>query len=171
MKGRLIVTADVHGRYTTWQAIRSLVKKNDILVVAGDLFDTRYGRPGPDFRPRTIKQEAEKLKERFRYVYGNCDVPAFCPGYHHALEFTYSGINILLIHGHAPIVNLPRHTDLVIQGHTHVPKLEKKEKFVHFNPGSLAVPRVQAFTYGIVENNRATLMDFTTDAPLFWIDL
>ncbi len=169
--GRLIVTADLHGSYKTWQAVRSMVGQNDILVVAGDLFDTRYGRSTPDFNPRTIRDEAAALGNRFRYVYGNCDVPAFCPGYRYALEFTHSGVDILLVHGHAPILNRPRHTALVIQGHTHVPKLEKTEEFVLFNPGSPAVPRVNLRTYGIIENNRITLLDFKTNTPLAWLDL
>ncbi|MDY0376333.1 MAG: YfcE family phosphodiesterase [Desulfobacterium sp.] len=169
--GRLIVTADVHGSLSIWRTIRAMVKKNDILVVAGDLFDTRYGRSGPDFKPRTIKQEIASLGSRFRYVYGNCDVPTFFPGYSYELEFSHNGISILLIHGHAPVANLPNNTALVIQGHTHIPKLEKTDRFIRLNPGSLTSPRVGSPTYAIVENNRATLMDIQTQTSLSCLTL
>lgn len=164
--GRLIVTADIHGSLSTWRAVRAMVKEDDILVVAGDLFDTRYGRSGPDFKPQLIKQEIASLGTRFRYVYGNCDVPAFFPGYTYELEFSHSGVTIVLIHGHTPIENLPDHTTLVIQGHTHIPKLTRTERFTRLNPGSLTSPRVGDPTYAIVENNLATLMDIQTNTPL-----
>ncbi|MDY0222193.1 MAG: YfcE family phosphodiesterase [Desulfobacterium sp.] len=171
MMGRLIVTADVHGSLSTWRAVRALVKKDDTLVVAGDLFDTRYGRSGPDFKPLTIKHEIASLGTRFCYVYGNCDVPAFFPGYTYELEFSHSGTSILLIHGHAPVTDLPDQTTLIIQGHTHIPKLEKTDGFTRLNPGSLTSPRVGAPTYAIVENNRATLMDIQTNTPLIRLAL
>lgn len=169
--GRLIITADVHGSLSTWRTVRTLVKKDDILVVAGDLFDTRYGRFGPDFKPETIRQEAASLGTRFRYVYGNCDVPAFFPGYTYELEFSHNEVTILLIHGHTPVAALPDNTTLVIQGHTHIPKLKKIDGITHLNPGSLTSPRVGAPTYAIVKNNLATLMEIGTNTPLVRLTL
>ena len=179
MTGRLIVTADVHGSYSTWQLLKSLLKETDTLVVAGDLFGTRYGRPSPDFQPEEIKNDIAALGNRFLYVYGNCDVPSFCPGYSYDLEFSHMGLKILLIHGHAPAPALPSNAShgashasfMVIQGHTHIPKLIRTDTFIHFNPGSLTAPRINAYTYGIIENNRAIIMDLKKNNPLVWLDL
>ena len=60
---RLLVTADVHGSHTAWLILKSLLKPDDILVVAGDLFDTRYGSwADNDFKPDALK---EGLKDLF----------------------------------------------------------------------------------------------------------
>ncbi len=169
---RLIVTADVHGSYGTWMLLKSLLKPGDTLVVAGDLFDTRYGRPGhPDYQPETIKKELPTLGNPLCYVYGNCDIPSFYPGYAFDLEFCHMGTKILLVHGHAPVSGIPSGTAMVIQGHTHVPRLERQENMVRFNPGSLAVPRTELYTYGIVENNRVSLMDLKKNRALACLDL
>jgi len=40
---KLIVTADIHGSYSSWLTIKALLGSNDKLVIAGDLFDTKYG--------------------------------------------------------------------------------------------------------------------------------
>jgi hypothetical protein len=81
------------------------------------------------------------------------------------------GTKILLVHGHAPVSGIPSGTGMVIQGHTHVPKLEKQDDMVRFNPGSLALPRTEFYTYGIVENNRVSLMDLKKNRALACLDL
>ena len=40
---KLIVTADVHGSFSSWLTIKALLKNQDQLAIAGDLFDTKYG--------------------------------------------------------------------------------------------------------------------------------
>ncbi|MBI9088994.1 MAG: YfcE family phosphodiesterase [Desulfobacterium sp.] len=169
---RLLVTADVHGSYGTWMLLKSLLKPGDTLVVAGDLFDTRYGRPGhPDYQPETIKNDLATLGNRFCYVYGNCDIPSFYPGYAFDLQFSHMGKKIHLVHGHTPVSGIPSGTAMVIQGHTHIPRLEKQENLVMFNPGSLAAPRTERYTYGIVDNNRISLMDLKQNRALACLDL
>lgn len=169
---RLIVTADVHGSYTTWLTLKSLLRPDDTLVVAGDLFDTRYGRPGRfDFQPEAIKEELANLGNPFFYVYGNCDVPTFFPGHAFELEFSHMETKILLVHGHALVSRIPVGTSMIIQGHTHIPKLEQQENLVLFNPGSLTSPRTKIHTYGIMENKVASIIDIQNNRTLISLDL
>ena len=68
----LIITADLHGSYTSWLTLKTLLAPGDGLVIAGDLFDTRYGDfSDPDFQPDAIKEELI-----FPMVTGPCLFPA-----------------------------------------------------------------------------------------------
>ncbi len=168
---RLFVTADVHGSLNTWMTIKQLMEPNDCLVIAGDLFDTRYGNYSrTDFQPDFIKEEIENLSQRLYYVYGNCDTPSFAPGYEQNLVFTAFGKTILLHHGHGkPIA--PDDTRIIISGHTHLFCLKEKETRIFMNPGTITNPRNNRYTYGIIDQFQAKILDLTTGTPLSTIDL
>ncbi len=163
---KLVVAADFHGRYSAWVAIKNLLSRNDELVIAGDLFDTKYGAfSNPDFQPDSIREELSLLKNSFYYVYGNCDSPSFFPGYSLTVAFTAFNKKIYLFHGHhhpEPSENV----DIMIQGHTHLYSLEKKGPHIFMNPGSIACPRNEKFTYGIIEKDSASIMDLKTGKKL-----
>ena len=164
---RLLITADVHGSYATWMTLKSLLKPDDILVVAGDLFDTRYGRwNSPDFQPNHIRDSLKEMKNKMYYVYGNCDEPSFYPDQFHGLEFQFMGLNIFLHHGHRPLNGISTKINLIIQGHTHLASLEKKHHTFFLNPGSLTSPRNGLYTYAIVENNKIQIINLKTENEL-----
>ena len=168
---RLFVTADVHGSLNTWMTVRELMEPSDRLVIAGDLFDTRYGNYSyTDFQPEFIKDKIQNLSERLYYVHGNCDLPSFSPEYGPELSFTAFGKKIFLHHGHKkPIV--PDDTDIIISGHTHIFFLGKKENRIFMNPGTLTNPRNNRYTYGIIDQFQAKILDLTTGTPIASIDL
>lgn len=163
---KLIVTADLHGSYTSWLVVKALLAPGDGLVIAGDLFDTRYGDySDPDFRPDSIKEELVRLGHSFYYVYGNCDTPSFFSGGSPEMTFKALGKFFHLSHGHrSPTV--PGPADMIIQGHTHQYALEKKDSRFFMNPGSLTSPRNGKFTYGLVEKNAACIVDLETGEKL-----
>lgn len=168
---KLFVTADIHGSLTTWLAIRALMQKTDILVVAGDLFDTRYGDPCHlDYHPETIRRDLGSLDRQVYYVYGNCDEPSFFPGHDHTLTFCFNDRTVFLHHG-APRVQIPAETDIIIQGHTHVWSLEKENQRIYLNPGSMACPRKGPATFGILDDTRVSIRSLETGAPLKTITL
>ncbi|MBL6996315.1 metallophosphoesterase, partial [Desulfobacula sp.] len=69
---KLIVTADLHGSYSSWLTLKNLLGPLDELVIAGDLFDTKYGNfTHIDFQPESIKKDLNNFNHRFYYVYGN----------------------------------------------------------------------------------------------------
>jgi len=171
---RLLVTADIHGSLGAWMTIKSFLKPGDGLAVAGDLFDTRYGMYGsPDFQPDTIREEIKKLKKPFFYVYGNCDVAGYCPGYKETLAFTVNGGShgIWMHHGHKRDLLFPKTPKIVIQGHTHLASLTESQGIIHLNPGSLSVPRNNLFTYGIIDAREVRLVDLKTGETMASVDL
>ncbi len=162
---RLFVTADIHGSLNTWMTIEALMKPSDRLVIAGDLFDTRYGNYShTDFQPEFIKQAIQKRFPIY-YVYGNCDVPSFFPRYGSTLGFTKFEKNIFLHHGH-DTPPIPENTDIIISGHTHCCFLEKKGSQIFMNPGSLTNPRNNLYTYGIIDKFKAEIWDLKTGDSL-----
>ncbi len=169
--GRLFITADLHGSLNAWLTITALVREDDSLVVAGDLFDTRYGSYGNlDFAPDQIKTAVKKLNIPFYYVYGNCDVTSFFPGHTHGLNLQCLGKKIYIHHGHRGVPRDCR-ADIIIQGHTHVCALGKKEKQIFLNPGSITHPRNSLPSYGLIDQNSARIMELKTGKPLISLPL
>jgi len=166
---KLIVTADIHGSYTSWLTMKHILDPSDKLAVAGDLFDTKYGNLSDiDFRPDSIKKELKTFKHDFYYVYGNCDTTAFFPGFDTKKEFHLFNKKILLFHGHRTS-NISDDIDIVIQGHTHLCHLEKKGNIIFMNPGSITCPRNGRYTYGLIENTSASLIELKTGNKLITI--
>ncbi|MCD4722309.1 MAG: YfcE family phosphodiesterase [Desulfobacula sp.] len=167
---KLIVTADIHGSYTSWLTMKNLLKPSDKLAIAGDLFDTKYGNfSNADFQPQSIKNDLNTFKHHFYYVYGNCDTPSFFPGFDTTMEFDVFNKRILLSHGHRPFT-YSANIDIIIQGHTHICFLEKKDSHIFMNPGSITCPRNGVYTYGVIENSSASLIELKTGNKLITID-
>lgn len=160
---KLIVTADVHGSYGTWLTLKELLSPGDGLIVAGDLFGTRYPRYGsPDYQPDVIREELVNFDHPFYFIYGNCDKSSFSPGYTDNLTIEYMECKIFIHHGHRYLKEFPFHSGLIIQGHTHVPALEEKNGLILLNPGSLSAPRSQFHTYGTIENGDVKVINIKT---------
>ncbi len=168
---KFLITADIHGSVNTWMTLQALMAKQDILVVAGDLFDTRYGRYGhPDFDPDAIRKDLSTTRRTVYYVYGNCDEPSFFPGYDPSLTFFAKHRSIFLHHGY-PRIQVPSDTDIIIQGHTHIWALEKKHGRIYMNPGSITRPKKGPATFGIMDDTRISILALETGTPLMTLNL
>ncbi len=185
---RLVVTADLHGSYSTWLTLKDMLTPEDALVVAGDLFGTRYPGYGHyDYQPERILEELKDFSNPLYFVYGNCDLSSFSPGYQDSMTFDFMDWKIFLHHGDIYTKQLPSNIlssdiNLVIQGHTHVFALENiikqnsetiieqfpnyKKYITLLNPGSLSAPRTSFYTYSIISNNRIDIIDIKTGNSL-----
>ena len=70
-------------------------------------------------------------------VAGNCDADPSLPA---TVPKEYAGVRILVHHGHLPVDVAAHRPDVVVTGHTHVPKVEQVGSILYVNPGS-AGPR------------------------------
>jgi len=169
---KLVVTADVHGSYSTWLTLKEILNPGDALAVAGDLFGTRYPQYGyADYQPDVILEELSQFNNPLYYVYGNCDCPSFSPGYHETLIFGFMEWKIFLHHGHRYFSQLPSDIsssdmNLVIQGHTHLFSLERKNQMIFLNPGSLSAPRSSHYTYAVVDRSGIDIVNIKTGGSL-----
>ncbi|MBT3175977.1 MAG: YfcE family phosphodiesterase [Desulfobacula sp.] len=168
---KLIVTADIHGSHSSWLTIKNLLGPLDELAIAGDLFDTKYGNfTNFDFQPESIKKDLSHFNQVFYYVYGNCDSPAFFPGFDTQIKFKAFNKSVILSHGHRSL-SYSADMDIIIQGHTHLCSLEKKGGQIFMNPGSITFPRNGIHAYGVIENNSASLIELKTGNKLIVLDL
>jgi len=157
---KLIVTADVHGSYSTWVTLKDLAGTNHSLAVAGDLFGTRYPRfHSSDYQPDEIKKQLSDFNNPFYLVYGNCDKKSFYPNQEYIFIFQFMDKKILIHHGDKYLKKIPASIDIIIQGHTHIGVLEKQNNIIFLNPGSLTAPRNNFYTYAVVDNENVSLIN------------
>ncbi|SCY33302.1 YfcE family phosphodiesterase [Desulfoluna spongiiphila] len=169
MPHQLIITADIHGHLPTWRLIKAQLKPGDGLAVAGDLFDTVYGKSHPDYDPDTIRHEFKALAGPTWYVCGNCDHPDFFSGELTA-SFSWEGTTLLLAHGHRHLPDLTDY-DIVVQGHTHVSRLDTLMGKVFLNPGSPARPRGGHQGFARLTGTRLELVDLASGKVVDHLDL
>jgi len=168
---KLIVTADLHGSYSSWLTLKTLLGPLDSLAIAGDLFDTKYGNYSHiDFKPESIKKDLARLNHQFYYVYGNCDSSSFFPGFENSLEFDCLGNKFFISHDHRSY-SYSSDINIIIHGHTHVFSLKQKKGVVFMNPGSITCPRNGIYTYGLIDNNCARIIELKTGNTLIHINL
>jgi len=173
---KAILTADIHGLYSGWQKITRLLNKDDILVIAGDLYDSKYGdRQNPDFQPEKIISEFDNLTNEKHFVYGNCDLPQSYPGQNKQDLFKVFGRSIFLTHGddlgtQPEIVKTEKHPNIYVSGHTHIFSLRGYQNMLILNPGSPSKPKTANSTYGVVEkltdSIRVSIVDIQSDEEL-----
>lgn len=75
----------------------------------------------------------------------------------------FNGRSIVLAHGHKlDEKNIPalNDGDILLCGHTHVPKCEKRDGYIYMNPGSVSIPK---------ENSAHSYM--ILDDKFYWKDL
>lgn len=169
MTHQLIITADIHGHLPTWRLIKARLKPGDGLAVAGDLFDTVYGKSHPEFDPVTIRDEFIALAGPTWYVCGNCDHPDFFSGAY-TRDFTWEERSFLMAHGHRPLPDLTD-ADIVIQGHTHVPRLGTLMGKVFLNPGSPVMPRSGNECFARLSGDLLELVELHSNRVMDRLDL
>lgn len=150
MVQKVVITSDIHSNIDALKFIIDVCKeeKATLLLIAGDL------------EPSSLNFSIllQNAPCRCVCVRGNCDslwsfkdyslpCPPIC-----TLQ-DYNGKNIFIYHGHCyvdPPISLNQ-GDIIINGHTHVPLLEKRDGIIYLNPGSLAKPRnIEGATYAII---------------------
>jgi len=161
---KLIAAADIHGSISSWKRLKKFLKSGDSLAVAGDLFDTRYGdRSSADFRPDIIKKEFLDLSREqinVHYVYGNCDLEEYMEGFSFQTMFEFDGFSFLLNHGHLPLPDI-YDVHVIIEGHSHTPRLDTLFGKIFLNPGSPSLPRNSLPGFAVVENGHIQLRELT----------
>jgi len=116
------VISDTHGRLRA-EAIIAL-EGCDVIFHAGDVCG-----------PSIVPQLAELAP--CHAVAGNCDVDEALPL---TISQVVAGLRVLVHHGHLPVDEAAFRPDIVITGHTHVPKIAQDAAGLRLNPGS-AGPR------------------------------
>lgn len=120
---RIAVLADTHDRCPS--GLPERLRAADEIWHLGDVCDF------------ALLVAFEQLGPPLRVVRGNCD---WYPGWPRELHLQRGGVRFVLIH--APPARTPQETDVVLHGHTHVPRDETDPLGVRWlNPGCITRPR------------------------------
>ncbi len=113
---RIFVLADTHNRLP--QRVKEIARGADEIWHLGDVCT------------ETIIDELRAVRPRITVVRGNCDSNLDWPL---VVDLERSGLNFRL--QHVPPDQTPNDVDVVLHGHTHVPRNERRGSILFLNPG------------------------------------
>ena len=161
---KIMIASDIHGSALY---CRRLIKeyekeKADRLFLLGDILYHGPRNDLPDeYAPKKVIEMLNEKKDEIFCVRGNCDteVDQMVLNFPILADYAVLSVGERLVyatHGHVfNENNLPplKKGDILLNGHTHVPKCTEHESFVYLNPGSVSIPKENsARGYIILEN-------------------
>lgn len=161
-----MIASDIHGSAFFCRKLldRYEQEKADRLILLGDILyhGPRNNLPS-EYAPKEVISLLNSMKDEIFCVRGNCDTEVD----QMVLEFpiladyailALGNISVYMTHGHIygesklpPIKN----GDILLSGHTHIPKCVKHDTFVYMNPGSVSIPKENSYHgYMTLENGK-----------------
>lgn len=164
--------SDIHGSaYYCRRMLETFEREGaERLVILGDIL---YHGPRNDlpkeYAPKEVIRLLNEKKEFLYVVRGNCDAEVD----QMVLQFPIMADYCIIIEGtktiyatHGHIYNeehLPpmKQGDILIHGHTHVLRAEKRDSYTILNPGSVSLPKEgNPPTYAILDGSRFLIKQF-----------
>ncbi len=149
---KIMIASDIHGSaYYCEKMLEAFSnEKADKLLLLGDILyhGPRNDLPR-DYAPKKVIEMLNAVKDSLLCVRGNCDteVDQMVLDFPVLAEYCilYVGNKMIFAtHGHNFNLNkLPpiKKGDILLHGHTHVPKCEETDTCVYLNPGSVSIPK------------------------------
>ncbi|MBE6783150.1 MAG: phosphodiesterase [Ruminococcaceae bacterium] len=169
---KYFIASDIHGSsYFCEKMLKAFERENaDKLVLLGDILyhGPRNDLPR-DYAPKKVIELLNPLKNKILAVRGNCDTEVDQMVLSFPILADYAIIAegkrmIYLTHGHNfNEKNLPPLSDgdILLHGHTHVPRCTEHENYVYMNPGSVSIPKEESHHgYMTLENGVFMWKDF-----------
>ena len=174
---KLLIASDIHGSaYYCDLLIKAFEKeKADKMLLLGDIL---YHGPRNDlpeeYAPKKVIEMLNGIEDMIFCVRGNCDTEVDQMVLNFPILADYCVIPVknkimYCTHGHKYNENnLPPMSkgDILLNGHTHIPKLSIHEKFIYMNSGSVSIPKENSrHSYMILEDGVFTwknILDFTS---------
>ena len=159
---KLMFASDIHGSayYCRKMLEAYQAEEADRLILLGDIL---YHGPRNDlpkeYAPKEVIAMLNPMKNDICAVRGNCEAEVD----QMVLDFPVMA-DYAATHGHIYNENnLPplKNGDILIHGHTHVLKAEKREDYTLLNPGSVSIPKEgNPPSYAILEDGLFTIKGF-----------
>ena len=161
---KLLIASDIHGSaYYCKKLIEAFEKeKADRILLLGDIL---YHGPRNDlpreYAPKTVIALLNPLKNKIFCVRGNCDTEVDQMVRDFPVLADYAAVpvgNRIMYATHGHIYNeskLPPlcQGDILLNGHTHIPKCIEHEDYIYMNCGSVSIPKEDSpHSYVISEN-------------------
>ncbi|MBE6787568.1 MAG: phosphodiesterase [Ruminococcaceae bacterium] len=163
---KFLIASDIHGSAKYLKMLLEAFKKEkpDKMLLLGDIL---YHGPRNDlpenYAPKEIIALLNPLKDKLLCVRGNCDteVDQMVLDFPILADYAVIPVGSRLIyatHGHKfspqtppPIAN----GDILLNGHTHVPKCEDMGDFTYLNCGSVSIPKENSpHSFMILQNGK-----------------
>ncbi|MBR3928497.1 MAG: phosphodiesterase [Clostridia bacterium] len=169
---RWMIASDIHGsNYYCEMLIRKFNEmKADKLILLGDILyhGPRNDLP-KDYAPKKVAALLNEYADKILCVRGNCEaeVDQMMLDFPALGDYAYlylDGVTVYATHGHHAGEDAPppiRNHEILMCGHTHVPKCAEHEGFVYINPGSVSIPK---------EGSAHSFITFS-EGVFRWIDL
>lgn len=169
---KLMFASDIHGSayYCRKMLEAYQAEQAGRLILLGDIL---YHGPRNDlpkeYAPKEVIAMLNDRREEICAVRGNCEAEVDQMVLAFPVMADYCIIieddqTIYATHGHVYNENnLPplKEGDVLIHGHTHVLRAEKKESYFLLNPGSVSIPKEgNPPTYAVLENGLFSVKDF-----------
>ena len=177
---KLMIASDIHGSaYYCGKMLECMeLERADRLLLLGDIL---YHGPRNDlpreYAPKKVIAMLNGIKSRILCVRGNCDTEVD----QMVLEFPCMADYALIADGsriiyatHGHIYNeskLPPISkgDILLSGHTHVPKCEVHDGFIAMNPGSVSIPKENScHGYMVLEDGVFTWKDLDNNVKYIY---
>lgn len=161
---KILIASDIHGSAYYCRMLVDTFKKEkaDKLLILGDILyhGPRNDLPR-DYAPKQVIEMLDELKNVIFCVRGNCDteVDQMVLSFPVLADYAILPVDKKLIyatHGHVynennlpPVAN----GDILLNGHTHIPKCVEHENYIYMNPGSVSIPKEEScHSYMTLEN-------------------
>ena len=149
---KLLIASDIHGAAPCCARLLEAFEREgaDRLLLLGDIL---YHGPRNDlpegYAPKEVIALLNPMRRRILCVRGNCDAEVDqmvldFPVLADYVLLEANGLTLFATHGHVyNEENLPplMDGDVLLCGHTHVPKFVRHSRYTHVNPGSVAIPK------------------------------
>jgi hypothetical protein len=153
---KFMIASDIHGsEYYCKKLLKAYdEEKADRLILLGDLLyhGPRNDLPR-DYAPKAVMELLNNRKNDLLCVRGNCEAEVDQMVLEFPVLADYALITvgdriIFATHGHHYNENNlpPLHKgDILLNGHTHVPKCVENEDYIYMNPGSVSMPKENSY--------------------------
>ena len=161
---KYMIASDIHGSaYYCRKMLEAFAREDaDRLILLGDIL---YHGPRNDlpreYAPKEVIALLNEKKDMLLCVRGNCDTEVDQMVLEFPILADYAVLDLgkkmlFLTHGHHFGEKTPppmREGDILMNGHTHVPKCVEYESYIYMNPGSVSIPKEgSAHGYMTLEN-------------------
>ena len=165
------IASDIHGSayYCRKMLERYKAENADRMLLLGDIL---YHGPRNDlpegYAPKEVIEMLNAMKDEILCVRGNCEAEVDQMVLKFPVLADYAIIDlgnsiIYATHGHIYNENnLPpmKKCDILLHGHTHVPKCVEHEDYTYMNPGSVSIPKENSHHgYMTLENKKFVWKD------------
>jgi len=150
---RIGLLSDTHGDLDAFKQAYEIIKDTDLIIHSGDLFyHGLFNLIKESYNPLELSKFVNGIKKPVIYAKGNCDseVDQLAVDFNimDPVRIFYYNENIIYVHhGHKKrdeeLLDLSRKFkfNIVVSGHTHIFRIDKKDKLIFINPGSPSLPK------------------------------